>query len=744
MSAVILVANTQKPEYTQEILKQIPERLQQLIDHGNWREVKFYLRFLGGLQGMWEGDGVFPILEQLFNKAVELQTNSSEDTLGLELVKIILLTIPYTLASSATGLTDQANSLIEKTDVIASIPHALETLVDHFPSMEQGAPTSHESALALLQKHMSEESKNDWELSCLPRPWKTIKREGEEDLLTSAQKHSFPTITFPDTLAIGPRSIFPEIYFSVYSDQEPATVPPTSDTSAIIIRDALNDTINSLDFNRSIAAKFLVDADRYFGRHTFVPRGTPFDKLKEASGDRIMWKPEDVAVDAVFAQLFTLPALEHKLVYYHSVLTETCKLAPMSIAPSLGRAIRYLYRNVERMDLEISERLLDWFAHHLSNFGFTWKWTEWIGDLDLPNVHPRKAFISDALDKEIRLSFAQRIKGTLPEDYKPLISAKKEQDTPDFKFADEQVPFSEQGKEISQLLRKKAADEEFTPILEKVESEASAQGLDPKLTSTDVFMTAITYVGSKSLSHFLAIVERCKDRLLTIANEDKAAQKQIVSSVLSFWQDQRGTGVNIVYKLLNYSVVTPEAVIEWVLIDNIERGTVLSMSWAQELVEKTCTKVAGRVKQVVAAIRTPGVPDEKRAELQTVLETEMGKMKSLFALVQDAVSSIRDGTEDGMMESSDQLREEDETLIKVWGAKWAKAWSRRAAVQEAWVRDEMSKPLPPAPVVPEVEMTDGAKADGEDGGKRMKTNGGDVAPAANGLKVEADEMDDIE
>ena len=40
-----------------------------------------------------------------------------------------------------------------------------------------------------------------------------------------------------------------------------------------------------------------------------------------------------------------------------------------------------------------------------------------------------------ALEKEIRLSFAQRIRGTLPEPYQSLISEAKEKDTPDFKYS---------------------------------------------------------------------------------------------------------------------------------------------------------------------------------------------------------------------------------------------------------------------------------------------------------------------
>ncbi|KAK5244450.1 Nuclear cap-binding protein subunit 1, partial [Exophiala xenobiotica] len=252
------------------------------------------------------------------------------------------------------------------------------------------------------------------------------------------------------------------------------TVPPASDPASILIRDALSDTISGLDFSRTVAAKFLIDVDCYFAPNTFVKRATAFDKLREVAGDKATWKPEDVIVDACFAQLMQLPEPDHKLVYYHSVLTEACKLAPAAVAPSLGRAIRFLYRNVDRMDFELSQRFLDWFAHHLSNFGFTWKWTEWVDDVELPNVHPKKAFIMDALDKEIRLSFSKRIKGTLPEPYQALISEDKEKDTPDFKYNDDSAPFAVEGKEIAQLIRRKAADEEFSPIMEKIEQDAAA------------------------------------------------------------------------------------------------------------------------------------------------------------------------------------------------------------------------------------------------------------------------------
>lgn len=60
-----------------------------------------------------------------------------------------------------------------------------------------------------------------------------------------------------------------------------------------------------------------------------------------------------------------------------------------------------------------------------------------LDDINRSDMHPKKAFIIAALDKEIRLSFAKRIRSTVPENYHPLIPEGKEKDTPDFKYSDD-------------------------------------------------------------------------------------------------------------------------------------------------------------------------------------------------------------------------------------------------------------------------------------------------------------------
>lgn len=61
------------------------------------------------------------------------------------------------------------------------------------------------------------------------------------------------------------------------------------------------------------------------------------------------------------------------------------------------------------------------------------------------------AFITGALDKEIRLSFAQRIRGTLPDPYQVLIPEGKAKDTPDFKYSSDSKPIVFSFREIQAI-----------------------------------------------------------------------------------------------------------------------------------------------------------------------------------------------------------------------------------------------------------------------------------------------------
>lgn len=76
--------------------------------------------------------------------------------------------------------------------------------------------------------------------------------------------------------------------------------------------------------------------------------------------------------------MLVLPKPVHKSVYYVALITELCKLAPQTTGPAVGKSIRRLYSFLaDGLDVEVASRFTEWFATHMSNFGFQWVWKEW-------------------------------------------------------------------------------------------------------------------------------------------------------------------------------------------------------------------------------------------------------------------------------------------------------------------------------------------------------------------------------
>ena len=312
------------------------------------------------------------------------------------------------------------------------------------------------------------------------------------------------------------------------------------------------------------------------------------------------------------------------------------------------------------------------------------------------------AFITGAIDKEIRLSFAQRIKGTLPEPYQSLISEGKEKDTPEFKYSSDMTPYAKEGREIMQLIRRRASDEEIQAPITAIEEQAKSLGVeDPMLPSTDALVTAVCFVGAKSLSHVLSCIERNKERLLAIGPKSAQARRQIITSVMEYWADQPGIAINIVDKLLNYTILTPLAVIEWALVDHLAAGTILAKTHIYEMVSATIGKVTNRLRQIVAARTQPGLYEPQLSILDETLRREKGDTQTLFKLIEDSMSSIAGGSNDELMERGDGSGTlPEDAIIREWGRRWLRVFRRKAAVEESFISEAMVNATPIGAIAP--------------------------------------------
>jgi nuclear cap-binding protein subunit 1 len=274
---------------------------------------------------------------------------------------------------------------------------------------------------------------------------------------------------------------------------------------------------------------------------------------------------------------------------------------------------------------------------------------------------------------------------------------------PDFKFADDKTPFALEGRDILNMIKKKAPEEDVQRVLDSVHEQAREAGIEePLVSSTDIFMTAILSIGSKSLSHVLSTIDRCKDRLLQIGSQSEPARRQIINSVVEFWADHPGTAVNIIDKLLNYSIVTPMSIIQWALVDNMNRGRALASAQIYELMDITMSKVTNRLQSLLQHRNNIKVPYEQRKQVDEALPRERQAMRDLFAAIEDAVAGVAMGAQDEMVERFEG-DEKEMDLIKTWGERWARVWRRKAAVEESVVGEAVVQELeePPPPMMEE-------------------------------------------
>lgn len=258
------------------------------------------------------------------------------------------------------------------------------------------------------------------------------------------------------------------------------------------------------------------------------------------------------------------------------------------------------------------------------------------------------------------------------------------------------TPFAQEGRELAQLLKRKASDEDIQPVIERIHSLAIDQGLDPLVASTDVFTTAVLSIGSKSLSHVLAAIERTKERLMDAGATSEPARAQIITAVMDFWSAHPGVAITIIEKLLNYSIISPSAVVQWVLVRHAgeTRGEALARSHNYELVFNTIAKVTKRMREVVASSSAApqgaeGEDTDMSSELEDAKKREAQAARELFRTTQDALVAWASGAKDELMEDagglSDAEREERDHLVRRWGDRWLRVVRRRAAIEETFL-----------------------------------------------------------
>ncbi|KAF5363779.1 hypothetical protein D9756_000886 [Leucocoprinus leucothites] len=485
---------------------------------------------------------------------------------------------------------------------------------------------------------------------CLPQPY---LRDGAADL--EIAKYDLPSVLVPPEIievegitsetgseAQIKKEEWPEYYFRVFTSE----VSPDPNTPAgYIIRSALIDTIDIFEINRKECARLLLEYPKWNLPGTFKPK--PGSTVEHEPFPGKDWQLESTpGRQTIIGAYLVLPEPSQKSIYYISLITELCKLSPSTIGPAVGKSIRKLYACLsESLDVEVARRFAEWFAVHMSNFGFQWVWKEWVPDLSLAVQHPKRAFIRRVVEFEIRLAYHDRILKTLPpqmQDPEGFVIP-EQAPGPAFEYEDPSHPHHEAAQSVLNLFRGRANAEDVIAQLDTLKSQL--EGSDDGHTNLDSLVRSIAVqsllnIGSRSFSHLLNGLERYLALLRNLASSgvssaggygNTEAKNDILTAAASFWKHNRQM-VGIVFdKLMQYQIVDPTDVIGWTFLNGsfvgqlreIEKPLNLS-AFEWDLLRAALDKANGRVviaRRKIATLRKED--DDARAKAKASQEMEV-------------------------------------------------------------------------------------------------------------------------
>ncbi|CDR99104.1 related to 80 kDa nuclear cap binding protein [Sporisorium scitamineum] len=408
------------------------------------------------------------------------------------------------------------------------------------------------------------------------------------------------------------------------------TVPALASPASVVLRAIVADMIDLYEVNRKEAAKLILDLPNWLRRRTFVgakisPEAGLFGEMddEQQTGEN-NWSLDDFLIESILSTALILPSAPRNPLYYTSLLREIVTLTPGTAAPSLGRTIRTFYNALASLDVETVHRFADWFAIHLSNFNFGWAWKEWIVDTELESAHPKIVFMKRIVELEIRLAYHDRVKQTLPEEIQ-AVAMPSEEPAAVFTYGDPSHPYSAQAARLINSIKAKASAEVILADFETFKSSIldnsssipteTAEGMVPDQQQADVVVRDLTIqcvlqVGFRSFSHFLNIVERYHALLRQLSRSPRM-RAAILAGAVRFWSRSQQWVHIVVDKLLQYRIVEPADVVEFIFSPPTdEPATILSSgggdveregwvgfnTWT--LLRMTLEKVNGRVDQL--------------------------------------------------------------------------------------------------------------------------------------------------
>ncbi|KAJ3150102.1 Nuclear cap-binding protein subunit 1 [Geranomyces michiganensis] len=596
------IVNAQSSEIGALFIEVTHQLMQKALESNDFRTVKIMLRYLGELVtiGMVRAAHLVAAYNTLLSVVHEPGVRVERSD---AFVYAVLAAVPWSASVLNAEAPEQLTELMLAVETYMNarrenfantdIPRAMRALAT-YRDVPADWPFEQIDQLESLWRQIIDMKESDgWAARIL---WRSSEFD---DVLSTQAKHDFQPLKIVHGEHDVKFSYQPVLCLFDDSLQTPDNaiirLPSTRTISRFILEDLIRDIIRIFSLNHREACRILFGLDLQLDSTCL--------KTDEV-------QPLASVVESLFTEMLRLPRSGERSIYYATVLMDMIKEDMKTVPKMIGRAIKALYSRLDGphdlgggMDIEAVRRLTEWFAIHLSNFGFVWNWEGWADVLQVERESMSFVFVRETLERAVRLAYWERVQGTIPASFAECKDVFPQQaPRTNFKYeegdASSSSPLHSLVAQLRKTLAAKAPVAEVSKVLDQIARlpVSMEDPSSPQDVAREAFVQCVMLQGSKSFSHVLNVVERYIT-LLREQNSSEAARAHTVRIIVDFWKYNTQFLEIILGKFTNYRVIDPRCIVSWVLDPAVlETNYTRFHIWA--ILRTTLAKVNFKVEQL--------------------------------------------------------------------------------------------------------------------------------------------------
>ncbi|KAH9328452.1 hypothetical protein KI387_000560, partial [Taxus chinensis] len=595
-ATLVGLLNSEDEEFGRKVVDRAHAELQDSLDSENCNKIRILLRFITVLTC----SNVIPLgsLIEVFETLLSSSTTTVDEERGNPAwqaradfyIFCILGCLPWGGLKLAERVPDDLDRVMTEIEAYLSIRKQIfEPAFLPFDTYGLGDDNKDggQDFLKDLWERIKSLAEGGWEVDSVPRPY----LGSFEPRLAMGKGHEFRPVTCPEQ----PDNPSMSSDTTIGRQRHEAELKYPQRIRRLHIFPVSKTEEDMKPIDRFVVEEYLLDIMIYLN-------GCRKQCAAYMAGLPVPFRYEYLMAETILSQLLLLPNPPFKGCYYALVIIDLCKALPGAFPAVVAEAVRALFDRVDDLDIECRTRLVLWLSQHLSNFQFIWPWEEWLHVLDLPKWSAKRVFVQEVLQREVRLSYWDKIKQSIQnaaglEDLLPPKEGSCFKYSRDREGDQSEVEFT-LSKELNNLVKDKKTSRE---ILSWVEEKIVA--VHGHNVSVDVVVQTLLHIGSKSFTHLCTVLERF-GQVISKLGAGQSNEMLIIEESSKMFQNNTQMAAIVIDRMMVYRIVSNLSIVSWVFSPaNVEQFHTSDRPWEilRNALDKTYNRISDLRKGVVSA-----------------------------------------------------------------------------------------------------------------------------------------------